>query len=190
MTNGGTEAATGSTWLASSFGTASSSYQLDSVVLLLENPVAGVAEVDIFSDGGSQPGSLIGKLTSPSSYLGPAGRNDLHRQRHNPGGRHHLLGGPARGERRVRLGLGIDRRRHWHRIPGHLEPEHGRRQLLVHVRRPPELSHADDRNSDFGARAETITLWGTAVGLLVLGQALHRRRISRPVLAYATASVQ
>ncbi len=71
VTTGGTEAATGSTWLAASFGTGDATYQLDSVTLLLENSVAGAAVVDIYTDGGQQPGSFVGTLTSPSSYLGP-----------------------------------------------------------------------------------------------------------------------
>jgi hypothetical protein len=66
--NAGTEAASGVNWLASSFGTDSSSYTLNSVTLLLQNSVAGTAEVDIFSDGGEQPGSLVGILTSPAGY--------------------------------------------------------------------------------------------------------------------------
>jgi hypothetical protein len=71
VSSGGTEAATGSTWLASSFSTDTSTYQLNSVTLLLENPVSGAAVVDIYSDGGLEPGSLVGALTSPSSYVGP-----------------------------------------------------------------------------------------------------------------------
>ena len=62
---------TGSSWLAASFGTGDATYQLDSVTLLLANPIAGAAVVDIYTDGGQQPGSLVGTLTSPSSYLGP-----------------------------------------------------------------------------------------------------------------------
>jgi hypothetical protein len=68
---GGTEAATDSNWLAASFTTGSSTAQLDGVTLLLANPTAGAVEVDIYDDGGLQPGSLVGTLTSPSSYLGP-----------------------------------------------------------------------------------------------------------------------
>ena len=71
VASGGTEAATGSTWLASSFGTGNATYEFDNVTLLLQNPVAGAAVVQIYTDGGLQPGSLVGTLTSPSSYLGP-----------------------------------------------------------------------------------------------------------------------
>lgn len=71
VTTGGTEDASGLTWLAASFGTGDSSYQLSDVTLLLANTVAGAAEVDLYTDGGQQPGSLVGTLTSPSSYLGP-----------------------------------------------------------------------------------------------------------------------
>jgi hypothetical protein len=71
VATGGTEAVTGSTWLAASFATGDAAYQLDSVTLLLDNSVAGAAVVAIYSDGGQQPGSLVGTLNSPSSYLGP-----------------------------------------------------------------------------------------------------------------------
>lgn len=71
VATGGTVAASGSNWLAASFGTGDSTYQLDSVTLLLENTVPGNAVVDIYTDGGLQPGTLVGALTSPSGYLGP-----------------------------------------------------------------------------------------------------------------------
>ena len=71
VSNGGTEAATGASWLASSFGTGNATYKLDTVTLLLENSVAGAAVVDIYSNGGLQPGSLVGTLISPTSYIGP-----------------------------------------------------------------------------------------------------------------------
>jgi hypothetical protein len=64
----GTEAAAGSTWLTASFGTDASSYAITSVTLLLANPIAGTAELDIYRDGGLQPGALMGTLTSPGSY--------------------------------------------------------------------------------------------------------------------------
>jgi hypothetical protein len=67
-TSGGTEAASGSTWLTSSFGTDASSYTLNSVTLLLANSVGGKAEVDLYTDGGLQPGSFVGTLTAPGSY--------------------------------------------------------------------------------------------------------------------------
>ena len=71
VVSGGTEAATGSNWLASSFGTGDATSQLDSITLLLQNPVAGSAVLDLYTDGGQQPGTLVGTLTAPSSYLGP-----------------------------------------------------------------------------------------------------------------------
>jgi hypothetical protein len=57
---GGTEAASGDTWL--------STYKLTALTLLLSNPTTGKAELDIYDDGGLQPGSLVGKLVSPVSY--------------------------------------------------------------------------------------------------------------------------
>ena len=64
----GTEAASGNTWLTVSFGTGTSSDTLSSVTLLLSNPIAGVAEVDLYSNSLLQPGFLVGTLTSPLSY--------------------------------------------------------------------------------------------------------------------------
>lgn len=65
---GGTEAATGDTWLTASFGTDTSAYDLTSVTLLLQRTsIGGTAELDIYSDGGLEPGSLLGTLTSPGS---------------------------------------------------------------------------------------------------------------------------
>jgi hypothetical protein len=64
----GTETASGSTWLTASFGTDSSSSSLSNVTLLLSNPSAGIAEVDLYSNSLLQPGSLVGTLNSPGSY--------------------------------------------------------------------------------------------------------------------------
>jgi hypothetical protein len=64
----GAEAATGSTWLTASFGTDASQYVLDSITLLLANPTAGNAEVDVYNDGGLQPGSLIAILAAPALF--------------------------------------------------------------------------------------------------------------------------
>jgi hypothetical protein len=67
--NGGTEAATGDTWLTAGFATDGSSYSLTSVTLLLARAsIGGTAEVDIYDDGGLEPGSLVGTLTSPGTY--------------------------------------------------------------------------------------------------------------------------
>jgi hypothetical protein len=67
-TTAGTETASGSTWLTASFGTGSSSSSLSDVTLLLSNPTAGVAELNLYSNGLLQPGSLVGTLTPPESY--------------------------------------------------------------------------------------------------------------------------
>lgn len=64
----GTEAATGSTWLTASFGTTTSSATLSSVTLLLSNSVAGLAEVDVYTNSLLGPGALVAAMTSPSSY--------------------------------------------------------------------------------------------------------------------------
>lgn len=62
----GTETASGDSWLTASFGTGGSTYTLQSVTLLLANGSGGVAEVDLYTDGGLQPGSLLETLSSPS----------------------------------------------------------------------------------------------------------------------------
>src|SRR5437879_3498407 len=64
----GTEAATGNRWLTSSFGTGTSAYTLSSVTLLLANSTSGTARLDLYSDGGLEPGSLISTLTPPASF--------------------------------------------------------------------------------------------------------------------------
>src|SRR5947209_225452 len=64
----GTEAATGTHWLTSSFATDSSSHSLTSITLRLSNPISGTATLALYSNGGLQPGSLVGTLTSPASY--------------------------------------------------------------------------------------------------------------------------
>jgi hypothetical protein len=63
-----TEAASGSTVLTGSFATDDSTYTLTSVTLLLANPNAGQARLDLYSDGNLEPGSLLATLTPPDSY--------------------------------------------------------------------------------------------------------------------------
>lgn len=71
-----TETATGNTWLAASFGTGSSALTLTSATLLLSaTNVSTAAELSLYSDGGLEPGTLLGNLTSPASFstnLSPA----------------------------------------------------------------------------------------------------------------------
>ena len=66
--SGGTDAATGSTWLADSFGSGTTASTLNSITLSLANPTAGTAILSLYSDGGLQPGSLLGNLTAPGQY--------------------------------------------------------------------------------------------------------------------------
>src|SRR5437868_1092875 len=66
--NGGSESASGSNWLTATFTTDSSSYTQLSATLLLSNPTAGAAELDLYSDGGLQPGSQLAVLSPPASY--------------------------------------------------------------------------------------------------------------------------
>lgn len=64
----GVETAQGATWLAASFGTGTDAWLLASVSLLLSNSVAGTATLSLYSDGGLEPGSSLGTLTSPTTY--------------------------------------------------------------------------------------------------------------------------
>jgi hypothetical protein len=43
-------------------------HKLNSVTLLLANPIAGVAQLEIHADGGLEPGILLGVLVSPAGY--------------------------------------------------------------------------------------------------------------------------
>ena len=66
--SGGTESAIGSGWLAAAFDTGSAAVTLSSVTLPIAMTTAGSLSVSVYSDAGLQPGSLVGALTSPSSY--------------------------------------------------------------------------------------------------------------------------
>ena len=66
-TSGGSETATGSTYLATSFATTTAT-TLTQVRLLMDQVSSGTATVSIYSDSGSEPGTLVATLTSPSSY--------------------------------------------------------------------------------------------------------------------------
>ncbi|OJW18916.1 MAG: hypothetical protein BGO49_17865 [Planctomycetales bacterium 71-10] len=73
-TSGGAYSATGDSWLASSFGTDGSSYILQSVTLMLSrDSIGGEAAVDVYTDGGLEPGSLVATLAGPASVPGSSG---------------------------------------------------------------------------------------------------------------------
>ena len=65
-TSGGVESAVGTTYLAAGFGSATGGL-LRSVTLKVGDSVAGSAELDLYTDAGLQPGSLVGKLTQAGS---------------------------------------------------------------------------------------------------------------------------
>ncbi len=67
-TSGGVESAVGSTWITAGFGSGTTGGALRSVTLLLDNSTVGRAEVDLYSDAGLQPGSLVGTLSLSGSY--------------------------------------------------------------------------------------------------------------------------
>ena len=66
-TSGGSETATGSTYLSASFTTTTAT-TLTQVTLLLDQVSSGTATVSIYTDSGSEPGTLVATLTSPSNY--------------------------------------------------------------------------------------------------------------------------
>src|SRR5882672_2025043 len=61
---GGTEDATTTRYLAGTFTTNATTFYLTSVTLLLANPTAGTAALDLYSDGTLEPSALIATLTS------------------------------------------------------------------------------------------------------------------------------
>jgi hypothetical protein len=63
-----TELTFGSTWVAAGFGTDSGSYRLGTVTTLMQQDAAGALHLDLYANGQNQPTSLIGTLTSPSTY--------------------------------------------------------------------------------------------------------------------------
>ncbi len=73
-TTAGVESASGNRWLAASFTSGTSAHTLNSVSLLLANPVVGSAQAFIYSSSTLEPASLVATLTSPATYsasLGP-----------------------------------------------------------------------------------------------------------------------
>ena len=70
-TSGGSEAASGDTWLAASFATGSSSSTLSDVSLLLANLTSSTvaAQLTLYADDGlNEPGAAVGTLTASSGY--------------------------------------------------------------------------------------------------------------------------
>ena len=64
---GGAETAQGTLWLCAGFTTGATTYRLDSITIPLSS-IAGAAEMDIYSDSGLEPGSLVGVMTAPGTY--------------------------------------------------------------------------------------------------------------------------
>ena len=65
---GGSDSATGTSWLAASFSTDGSAYTLSSLTLeLARTSISGTAVVDLYSDGGLEPGSLLATLTTSTT---------------------------------------------------------------------------------------------------------------------------
>jgi hypothetical protein len=61
-------------WVASSFGTDNTSYDLNTVTLLMTQIGTTTAEVSIYTDNSNAPGTQLGgALTSPASYIGSPG---------------------------------------------------------------------------------------------------------------------
>jgi hypothetical protein len=65
----GAETASGNTWLAASFGTSLDALSLTSATLLLSSSAANsTAQLSLYSDGGLEPGTMLGNFTSPASF--------------------------------------------------------------------------------------------------------------------------
>lgn len=63
------ETASGSTWLAASFGSGPTALSLTSATLLLRGSATNaVAQLSLYTDAGLVPGSLVATLTSPVTY--------------------------------------------------------------------------------------------------------------------------
>lgn len=67
-TSAGTESASGARRLTSSFVTSTDVTFLTSVTLMLANTGSGAATLSVYSNSTLSPGTLVGTLTSPSSY--------------------------------------------------------------------------------------------------------------------------
>ena len=66
--SGGVESAVGDTYLSAGFNSGTTGGTLGSVTLDLGNSVSGLVEVDIYSDGGLQPGTKVGALSLSGTY--------------------------------------------------------------------------------------------------------------------------
>ena len=64
----GSDSVSGDVLLGADFSTDSSAYRLDSVTLLLREDTAGAASLNLYSDNGGIPGSLLSTLSSSGSY--------------------------------------------------------------------------------------------------------------------------
>jgi Dockerin type I domain len=68
-TNGGSDAVSGTNWIAGSFTTDTSKYSTITASLLLQQTSSSSpAVLNLYSNGGLQPGSLVGTFTSPTSF--------------------------------------------------------------------------------------------------------------------------
>src|SRR5437870_5591823 len=67
-TNGGSDPVSTTSWLACAFTTDSTTYNSLTATLLMDRPGTGSAELDLYSDAGLQPGTLLQAFTSPGSY--------------------------------------------------------------------------------------------------------------------------
>jgi hypothetical protein len=68
-TNGGENPTDNSHWLASMFRTDSAAYSVLTATLALDQHFAGLANLDIYNDGGLMPSSLVGTFEAPSTAL-------------------------------------------------------------------------------------------------------------------------
>lgn len=66
-TTGGSETATGQTWFTGEFTTDGSAHSALTATLLMGQSSAGTPTLDLYDDGGLQPGNLVATFTNPAS---------------------------------------------------------------------------------------------------------------------------
>jgi hypothetical protein len=65
--SGGSEAASGVRWLTAGFATDATNTTLTSVTLKLSGAAGSAAQIDVYTDGGIEPGTLVGTLGSAAT---------------------------------------------------------------------------------------------------------------------------
>ena len=74
---GGVETVSGDRWLAAIFTTDSSTATSLTATLALAQSATGVAQLDLYTDGGLQPGAFVARFTSPLPYSATLAETDF-----------------------------------------------------------------------------------------------------------------